>query len=196
MAADLPPTLWDNGWYRHARRLPSPNFGPRPPRTQVELIVLHSISLPPGQYGGDEVHRLFTNRLDWNAHPYFQEIRGAEVSAHWLIRRDGALWQYVSADDRAWHAGASHYLGRSNCNDFSVGIELEGIEGGLFDPPQYETLTSLCAAIAARDPIRALAGHEHIAPDRKHDPGPGFDWALLQRLLSWPAGMFPPGQQA
>ena len=196
MAADLPPTLWDNGWYRHARRLPSPNFGPRPPRTQVELIVLHSISLPPGQYGGDEVHRLFTNSLDWNAHPYFQEIRGAEVSAHWLIRRDGALWQYVSADDRAWHAGASHYLGRSNCNDFSVGIELEGIEGGLFDPPQYETLTSLCAAIAARDPIRALAGHEHIAPDRKHDPGPGFDWALLQRLLSWPAGMFPPGQQA
>ena len=196
MAADLPPTLWDNGWYRHARRLPSPNFGPRPPRTQVELIVLHSISLPPGQYGGDEVHRLFTNSLDWNAHPYFQEIRGAEVSAHWLIRRDGALWQYVSADDRAWHAGASHYLGRSNCNDFSVGIELEGIEGGLFDPPQYETLTSLCAAIAARDPIRALAGHEHIAPDRKRDPGPGFDWALLQRLLSWPAGMFPPGQQA
>lgn len=142
------------------------------------------------------MHQLFTNRLDWNAHPYFQEIRGAEVSAHWLIRRDGALWQYVSADDRAWHAGASHYLGRSNCNDFSVGIELEGIEGGLFDPPQYETLTSLCAAIAARDPIRALAGHEHIAPDRKHDPGPGFDWALLQRLLSWPAGMFPPGQQA
>ena len=196
MAADLPPTLWDNGWYRHARRLPSPNFGPRPPRTQVELIVLHSISLPPGQYGGDEVHRLFTNSLDWNAHPYFQEIRGAEVSAHWLIRRDGALWQYVSADDRAWHAGASHYLGRSNCNDFSVGIELEGIEGGLFDAPQYETLTSLCAAIAARDPIRALAGHEHIAPDRKRDPGPGFDWALLQRLLSWPAGMFPPGQQA
>lgn len=196
MAADLPPTLWDNGWYRHARRLPSPNFGPRPPRTQVELIVLHSISLPPGQYGGDEVHRLFTNRLDWNAHPYFQEIRGAEVSAHWLIRRDGALWQYVSADDRAWHAGASHYLGRSNCNDFSVGIELEGIEGGLFDPPQYETLTSLCAAIAARDPIRALAGHEHIAPDRKRDPGPGFDWALLQRLLSWPAGMFPSGQHA
>ena len=196
MAADLPPTLWDNGWYRHARRLPSPNFGPRPPRTQVELIVLHSISLPPGQYGGDEVHRLFTNSLDWNAHPYFQEIRGAEVSAHWLIRRDGALWQYVSADDRAWHAGASHYLGRSNCNDFSVGIELEGIEGGLFDPPQYETLTSLCAAIAARDPIRALAGHEHIAPDRKRDPGPGFDWALLQRLLSWPAGMFPSGQHA
>ena len=196
MAADLPPTLWDNGWYRHARRLPSPNFGPRPPRTQVELIVLHSISLPPGQYGGDEVHQLFTNRLDWNAHPYFQEIRGAEVSAHWLIRRDGALCQHVSADDRAWHAGASHYLGRSNCNDFSVGIELEGIEGGLFDPPQYETLTSLCAAIAARDPIRALAGHEHIAPDRKRDPGPGFDWALLQRLLSWPAGMFPPGQQA
>ncbi len=196
MAAELSPTLWDEGWYRHARRLPSPNFGPRPPGARVELIVLHSISLPPGQYGGDEVHRLFTNRLDWNAHPYFQEIRGAEVSAHWLIRRDGALWQYVSADDRAWHAGASHYLGRSNCNDFSVGIELEGIEGGLFDPPQYETLASLCSAIAARDPIQALAGHEHVAPDRKHDPGPGFDWALLQRLLSWPAGMFPSGQHA
>jgi AmpD protein len=124
--------LWDQGWYRFAHRVASPNFGPRPAAAAIDLVVVHSISLPPGVYGGDEVERLFTNSLDWDAHPYFQEIRGMQVSAHFFIRRDGALWQFVSCDDRAWHAGRSEYRGRANCNDDSVGIELEGLEGGPF----------------------------------------------------------------
>jgi AmpD protein len=189
--ADARAALWAGGWYRCARRLPSPNFGPRPSGAQVELIVVHSISLPPGCYGGDAVHRLFTNTLACDAHPYFQQLRGVQVSAHWLIARDGALWQYVSAEHRAWHAGASRWLEREGCNDFSVGIELEGLEGDAFEAPQYETLAALCAALAARYPVQAIAGHEHIAPARKRDPGAGFDWPRLQRGLSWPAGMFP-----
>ena len=183
--------LWDQGWYRFARRIPSPNFGPRPARAGIDLVVVHSISLPPGQYGGDEVERLFTNTLDWDAHPYFQQIRGIEVSAHFFIRRDGALLQFVSCDERAWHAGASSYRGRDNCNDDSIGIELEGLEGQHFEPPQYEALVAVCAAIGQHYPIRHVAGHEHIAPARKQDPGPGFDWALLQRELAWPAEWFP-----
>ena len=186
-----PDPLWQAGWYRFARRLDSPNHGPRPAGAAVDLIVLHSISLPPGTYGGDEVQRLFTNQLDWNAHPYFQQIRGLQVSAHFYIRRDGALWQFVSCDDRAWHAGASHYRGRDNCNDDSVGIELEGLEGDSFEPAQYETLAGLCAAIAQRYPVAHVAGHEHVAPGRKQDPGPGFDWPALQRHLAWPPERFP-----
>ncbi|WP_137895413.1 1,6-anhydro-N-acetylmuramyl-L-alanine amidase AmpD [Ramlibacter sp. 2FC] len=184
--------LWQDGWYRFARRLDSPNHGPRPAGAAVDLIVLHSISLPPGEYGGDQVQRLFTNRLDWDAHPYFQQIRGLQVSAHFYVRRDGELWQFVSCDDRAWHAGASHYRGRGNCNDDSVGIELEGLEGEAFEPAQYESLGGLCAALAQRYPVRHVAGHEHIAPGRKQDPGPGFDWPLLQRTLGWPTGWLPP----
>lgn len=185
--------LWqDGGWYRFARRMPSPNFGPRPANAQIDLIVLHSISLPPGQYGGDEVQRLFTNTLDWDAHPYFQSIRGIEVSAHFYVRRDGELWQFVDADARAWHAGASSWRGRDNCNDDSIGIELEGLEGEVFEAPQYETLASLLPALAQRYPIAHVAGHEHIAPGRKLDPGPGFDWARLRGPLGWPASYFPP----
>lgn len=187
------PPLWQHGWYRHARALPSPNFGPRPANMAIDLIVVHSISLPPGEFGGDHVQALFTNTLDWDAHPYFQTIRGLEVSAHFFIRRDGALWQFVSVDDRAWHAGASCFGGRDNCNDYSVGIELEGLEGGRFEPAQYAALAPLCRALAARHPIAAIAGHEHIAPGRKHDPGPGFDWPRLRRALRWPAHRFPPG---
>ena len=183
--------LWDGGWYRHARHLKSPNFGPRPPATQVDLIVLHSISLPPGKYGGDEILQLFTNTLDWGAHPYFETIRGAEVSAHFLVRRHGELWQFVSGDDRAWHAGQSSHAGRPNCNDFSIGIELEGLEGGTFEPVQYETLATLCTALAAHYPIRHLAGHEHVAPGRKFDPGAGFCWPELQRALGWPNAQLP-----
>lgn len=183
--------LWESGWYRFARRLASPNFGPRPPRANVDLIVVHSISLPPGEYGGDAVQRLFTNTLDWNAHPYFQTIQGMQVSAHFYVRRGGELWQFVSCDDRAWHAGASRWRGRENCNDDSIGIELEGLEGQTFEPAQYETLADLCAVIAQRYPIEHIAGHEHIAPGRKQDPGPGFDWALLRRQLAWPAARFP-----
>src|SRR4051812_47696486 len=133
-----PAALWDGGWYRFARRLDSPNFGPRPAGTPVDLVVLHSISLPPGRYGGDEVQALFTNRLDWNAHPYFKSIEGMQVSAHFYVQRGGQLWQFVSCDDRAWHAGSSSWQGRDNCNDYSVGLELEGLEGDTFEPAQYE----------------------------------------------------------
>ena len=179
--------LWSHGWYRRAHALPSPNFGPRPPGTAIDLAVVHSISLPPGQYGGDEVQALFTNTLDWDAHPYFQQIRGIEVSSHFYVRRDGVLWQFVSVDDRAWHAGKSRFRGRENCNDYSVGIELEGLEGERFTARQYERLDRLIRALAAHYPIAAVTGHEHIAPGRKHDPGPGFDWAHLQRGLGWDA---------
>jgi len=184
-------SLWSGGWYRFARRLDSPNFGPRPAGSSVELVVLHSISLPPGQYGGDAVQALFTNTLDWDAHPYFQSIRGLQVSAHFYVRRGGELWQFVSCDERAWHAGASSWQGRPNCNDYSVGIELEGLEGERFEDGQYEALAGLCAALAQRYPVRHIAGHEHVAPGRKLDPGPGFDWPRLQRSLGWPASAFP-----
>ena len=184
--------LWTQGWYRFARHAPSPNFGPRPPQAVVDLVVLHSISLPPGQYGGDGVQQLFSNQLDWDAHPYYGTIRGLEVSAHVYIRRDGALWQFVSGDDRAWHAGRSHYRGRDNCNDDSIGIELEGLEGDRFEGAQYETLLSLLAAMAQQYPVIHIAGHEHIAPGRKADPGPGFDWAALRSALPWPDTAFPP----
>ncbi|WP_077001158.1 1,6-anhydro-N-acetylmuramyl-L-alanine amidase AmpD [Variovorax sp. KK3] len=183
--------LWQAGWYRFARALHSPNFGPRPVGAHVDLIVLHSISLPPGRYGGDEVQQLFTNRLDWDADPYFERIRGLEVSAHFFVRRNGELWQFVSCDDRAWHAGASSWRGRTNCNDDSIGIELEGLEGEGFEAPQYETLASLCPAIAQHYPIAFIAGHEHIAPGRKEDPGSGFDWPLLQSQTGWDRAMFP-----
>jgi AmpD protein len=184
--------LWRRGWYRFARPLRSPNFGPRPAGAPIDLIVLHSISLPPGHYGGDAVQRLFSNRLDWDAHPAFGAIRGLEVSAHFYIQRDGGLWQFVGCGERAWHAGASSWRGRANCNDDSIGIELEGLEGQAFEHAQYESLASLCAALAQRYPIAFIAGHEHIAPGRKHDPGSGFDWPLLRAQLGWERTMFPP----
>lgn len=185
--------LWQAGWYRFAKALPSPNFGARPEGARIDLIVLHSISLPPGRYGGDEVQRLFTNQLDWDAHPYFQKIRGTRVSSHFYVRRNGDLWQFVSCDARAWHAGASAWRGRENCNDDSIGIELEGLEGERFEDAQYETLASLCPAVAQHYAIAFVAGHEHIAPGRKIDPGPGFAWPRLQADTGWPAAMFPSG---
>jgi AmpD protein len=185
-----PDALWQGGWYRFARREASPNFGARPAGAQVDLIVVHSISLPPGRYGGDEVRQLFTNTLDWNAHPYFKSIEGMQVSAHFFIRRDGQLWQFVSCDDRAWHAGSSCWDGRDNCNDYSVGIELEGLEHQAFEAAQYEALATLSAAIGQRYPIAHIVGHEHIAPGRKADPGAQFDWALLRRSLGWPPEKF------
>jgi len=178
-AAEQP--LWHQGWYRPATRVDSPNFGPRPPHIQVDLIVLHSISLPPGQYGGPEVRQLFTNQLDWQAHPYFQSIEGTTVSSHFFIQRSGVVWQFVSCDDRAWHAGVSSYRGRPNCNDDSIGIELEGLEGEPFEPAQYAALAHLCASLMQHYPIAHIAGHEHIAPGRKCDPGPGFDWIQFQK---------------
>ncbi|WP_425342696.1 1,6-anhydro-N-acetylmuramyl-L-alanine amidase AmpD [Piscinibacter koreensis] len=178
-------TTWNGGWYVPARHVPSPNFGSRPPATLVTLALVHSISLPPGVYGGDAIERLFTNRLDWSLHPYFESIRGLEVSAHFVIRRAGGLVQFVSTDDRAWHAGASVWQGRPNCNDYSVGIELEGLEGETFEGPQYEALARLLGDLRKRHPIDAVAGHEHVAPGRKLDPGPGFDWARLEASLGW-----------
>jgi len=183
--------LWRDGWYQFAGRLASPNYGPRPIRARTDLIVLHSISLPPGQYGGDEVQRLFTNQLDWNQHPYFKSIEGMAVSAHFFISRTGVLWQFVSCDKRAWHAGQSFYRGRSNCNDDSIGIELEGLEGDLFETPQYARLARLCSDLLAAYPIAHIAGHEHIAPGRKHDPGAGFDWPQRKAALTLPAHGWP-----
>ena len=157
----------------------------------VDLIVIHSISLPPGEFGNGNVQRLFTNQLDWNAAPYFEGIRGLEVSAHFFISRTGELWQFVSCNDRAWHAGKSSFDGRDNCNDYSIGIELEGLEGDTFEPAQYESLASLCAVILAHYPVANIAGHEHVAAGRKVDPGPGFDWLLLKRTLAAPDKFFP-----
>ena len=188
-----PDALWDRGWYRYARHLPSPNCGARPVGSVVDLVVLHSISLPPGQYGGEAVRQLFTNTLDWDAHPYYQGIRGLKVSAHFFVERCGALWQFVSCDARAWHAGVSCYRGRDNCNDDSVGIELEGLEGRAFAPPQYTALLELLPALARRYPVRGIAGHEHVAPMRKADPGAGFEWRRLAEMLRWPREYFPAG---
>jgi AmpD protein len=185
------PPLWRDGWYQFASSLVSPNFGPRPAQSKVDMIVLHCISLPPGEYGGDAVQRLFTNQLDWSQHPYFKSIQDLQVSSHFYIGRRGELWQFVSCNDRAWHAGVSSYHGRSNCNDYSIGIELEGVEGRLFEDCQYETLAGVCAAIVQRYDITDIAGHEHIAPGRKADPGDGFDWQLLQQTLGLPAEHFP-----
>ena len=174
---------WQSGWYMAAQQLPSPNFGPRPEKADIDLVVLHSISLPPGQYGTGAVQQLFSNQLDWDAHPYYQGIRGLEVSSHFFITRQGEIWQFVSCDDRAWHAGLSQWRGRDRCNDDSIGIELEGLEGLTFESAQYLALQQLCEAFAAHYPIRYIAGHEHIAPGRKQDPGSGFDWPRLRTGL-------------
>ncbi len=165
-----------------ATQCPSPNCDARPDGEAPSLIVVHGISLPPGQYGGPEIEALFTNRLDWDAHPYFGEIRGLEVSAHVLIRRDGSVIQFVPFSQRAWHAGESLFRGRSRCNDFSIGIELEGEDESPYDERQYPVLQhvirALCAAYPAISP-REIAGHCDIAPGRKIDPGPAFDWLRL-----------------
>ena len=183
-AQAIGPETWQRGWLHSAHKLASPNFGPRPAQAQIDLVVVHSISLPPGQYGTGAVQQLFSNQLDWDAHPYYQSIRGLEVSSHFFITRQGEVWQFVSCDDRAWHAGVSSWRGRERCNDDSIGIELEGLEGLEFEREQYQSLAALCAAIAAQYPVAYLAGHEHIAPGRKHDPGAGFDWGRLQQDLA------------
>ena len=185
------PPAWTEGWYRFAHRCPSPNFGARPAHATIDLVVVHSISLPPGAFGNNHVQQLFCNQLDWQAHPYFQHIQGLEVSSHFFIQRGGELWQFVSCDARAWHAGVSQHQGRNNCNDFSIGIELEGVEGGAFEWAQYETLQALIAALAVHYPIHSVCGHEHVAPGRKNDPGTGFDWSWLQQSLDFPATYFP-----
>jgi N-acetyl-anhydromuramoyl-L-alanine amidase len=184
---------WADGWLQRASRIASPNCGPRPDGAGVSLAVIHSISLPPGEYGGDAIERLFTNRLDWDEHPYYARIRGLQVSAHFLVRRSGELQQFVSCDERAWHAGLSSWHGRAGCNDYSIGIELEGIEGGPFEAAQYDELVRLLKALHARYRLADVAGHEHVSPGRKQDPGAGFEWARLVRSLGWPACCFPAG---
>lgn len=190
------PSVWQDGWYRMARRVDSPNFGPRPAQVCIDLVVIHSISLPPGVYGGPEVEQLFTNRLDPSAHPYFEQLRGLEVSAHFFIRRTGEIVQFVSTHERAWHAGQSSYRGRAQCNDDSIGIELEGLEGQTFEQAQYLQLAMLCRDLAALHPVQHLAGHEHVAPGRKQDPGPGFDWRLLRALSGFSPQCFPEATDA
>ena len=167
------------GWLDRAERIASPNCDERPVDVAIELIVIHNISLPPGVFGGDAVIDLFTNRLDWNAHPYYQEIHGLKVSSHFFIRRDGHLIQFVPCSLRAWHAGVSNWRGRERCNDFSIGIELEGSDEQPFTDAQYATLAPLVAALRHAYPVEEVAGHSDIAPGRKTDPGPCFDWTRL-----------------
>lgn len=175
-----------HGWLEGARRVPSPNFDERPSGAVAELLVIHGISLPPGEYGGPWIDALFTNRLDPQAHPYFAEIQQLRVSSHLLIRRDGEVVQYVPFDRRAWHAGLSSYRGRERCNDFSIGIELEGTDREPYAEVQYQRLAESVAALLAAYPELSpgrITGHSDIAPGRKSDPGPHFDWHHFQRLL-------------
>lgn len=184
------------GWLAGARPVPSPNFDERPAGTGIDLLVVHHISLPPGRFSGDAIERLFTNQLDCDAHPYYARLRGLDVSSHFVLRRDGALLQFVGCDDRAWHAGVSRWRGRENCNDFSIGVELEGLEGQAFEAAQYEALAGLLSLLGQRHPIEGVAGHEHVAPMRKLDPGAGFEWRRLAAALGWPARYFPAGMIA
>jgi N-acetyl-anhydromuramoyl-L-alanine amidase len=174
---------WHQGWFSGASHRPSPHHNPRPRGVAVQLAVVHSISLPPGQYTGDAVERFFTNRLNCDAHPYFNSLRGLQVSAHFFVRRSGRLLQFVSCEQRAWHAGVSSWRGQSGCNDHSIGIELEGLEGDTFSAAQYRTLAWLLQLLARRYPLQETVGHEHIAPGRKGDPGAGFDWRCLHQAL-------------
>lgn len=172
----------EDGWVTGLARLPSPNCDPRPQPEDIELVVIHAISLPPRCYGGPAVVEFFSNRLDHDAHPYFAGLRALRVSAHFFIRRDGAIVQFVPTIARAWHAGVSRWQGRERCNDFSVGIELEGADEDPYTEAQYANLRALVLALAHRHPIRAVAGHCHIAPERKTDPGPFFEWSRLSDL--------------
>lgn len=167
--------------------VPSPNFDERPSGAVPELIVVHGISLPPGEFGGPWIERLFCNALDPDAHPYFATITGLRVSAHLLVRRDGGLMQFVRFHDRAWHAGQSRWRGRERCNDFSIGIELEGVDDRSYEPAQYAALGAACAALLRAYPtlaVDAITGHSDIAPGRKTDPGPAFDWAMFRAALA------------
>lgn len=177
----------DQDWLPGARRVMSPNCDERPPGCAIELVVVHGISLPPGEYGGPEIDRLFTNSLDTAAHPFFASLGELKVSSHLLIRRDGETVQYVPFSKRAWHAGESCYNNRAACNDFSIGIELEGQDDEPYDDRQYATLSRVFHALLALFPsltTAAITGHADIAPGRKTDPGAAFDWPRLRRLIS------------
>lgn len=171
------------GWVAEARRLPSPHCDARPAGLPVTLLVVHCISLPRGQYGGPDVLQLFAGTLDPAARPDYADLAGLRVSSHFLIRRDGELLQFVACGQRAWHAGRSRWHGRPDCNDFSIGVELEGVDDGDYSDAQYAVLCALQAGLLAGYPLRAQAAHSDIAPGRKTDPGPGFDWSRASALL-------------
>jgi AmpD protein len=175
-------TIDAGGRANRARWVASPNRDPRPRHVDVTLLVVHGISLPPGEFGGDAIERLFTNRLDRRAHPSFAAIAELRVSAHFLIRRDGELVQFVRCTERAWHAGASSWRGRERCNDFSIGVEIEGDDTTPYARAQYAALARLGKALRRSYPIADVVGHSDIAPGRKTDPGPAFDWPRLASL--------------
>lgn len=175
-----------NGRLQEARWLASPNFGTRPQQGDISLVVVHNISLPPGQFGNGYVEQFFTNRLDVTADPYFETIAELKVSSHLFIQRDGSCIQFVNFEDRAWHAGVSEFSGRENCNDYSIGIELEGTDDMPYTEAQYQALTEVTLALLGYYPkinMERITGHENIAPGRKTDPGPAFDWPKYQAML-------------
>jgi AmpD protein len=186
-----PGAIGPDGWCEGVLRYASPNFDSRPEGVDVELLVIHNISLPAGRFGGPHIADLFTNRVDFSVDPSFADLRGLTVSAHFLVRRDGRVIQFVSCNERAWHAGVSCFAGREQCNDFSVGIEVEGSDFVAFSPAQYETLAALTLALAARYPLAEVQGHEHVAPGRKTDPGPFFDWKMYADKLAEAASKLP-----
>ncbi|MDB6061457.1 MAG: N-acetylmuramoyl-L-alanine amidase family protein [Verrucomicrobiaceae bacterium] len=176
----------NNGWLQPARHCPSPNFNARPSAQLIDLLVIHNISLPPGEFGGGFIEQLFTNNLDCTAHPSFAELRDLQVSAHLLIDRDGAVTQFVAFTERAWHAGKSSFDGRDNCNDFSIGIELEGADTAAYSDAQYRALAAVTAVLLAHFPglnLDKIVGHCDIAPARKTDPGPAFEWARYRQSI-------------
>lgn len=177
--ADAVLSLLPGGIVAEAELIPSPNQDDRPEGMAIALLVIHNISLPPGEYGGTGIRELFTNQLRAEDHPYYASIYTLKVSAHFVIRRDGALEQFVPCTARAWHAGASQWQGRERCNDFSIGIELEGCDDEAFTPAQYQRLCRLITLLQQHYPIRDIVGHSDIAPQRKTDPGPYFDWKIL-----------------
>lgn len=173
--------IHSDGWLESARRVPSLNCDARTEGMAIDMVVLHNISLPPNEFGGPDIEALFTNSLDADAHPFYAGIRDLRVSAHFLLRRDGEIMQFVSCNDRAWHAGVSCWQGRERCNDFSIGIEIEGSDYVPFSPVQYVQLADLLHALKSAYPIRHVVGHNDIAPQRKTDPGPFFDWQQICR---------------
>lgn len=175
-----------DGWFKQSRRIVSPNFNDRPENIAIDAIIIHSISLPPGCYDGNDIDQFFSNQLDWKKDPYYELIQGMEVSSHLLIRRTGELVQYVNLFSRAWHAGQSQLCEKKNCNDFSIGIELEGTDDSPFEKTQYDTLAEVVKTLLAYFPgmtKERIVGHSDIAPGRKTDPGSGFDWGYFFTLL-------------
>ena len=174
-----------DGILQGATQVPSPNYNQRPEQTEIQLLVVHNISLPPSQFGGGYIEQFFQNQLDWSVHPYFQTIEGMQVSTHLLILRSGEVLQFVNFNHRAWHAGRSTYLSKKECNDYSIGIELEGSDDTPFEEVQYTVLAEVIGVLQAAYPkiLQHLAGHSDIAPGRKTDPGPFFDWAKTRALI-------------